>query len=155
MSENNFIIRSFSEVDGQVVVEFNNNLGVPSKVSVDLVIDDNGNVPEGDALYAAINQFYPTWYFERLAKLAAGIKNAAAVRASVVPYPAPSMDELASQAIIKRNDLLFNCDWTQLPDVPLTEEKKLLWAEYRQNLRDITKQPEFPTNIIWPTVELT
>lgn len=150
MSENNFIIRAFNEVDGQVIVEFNSTLGVHPPVAVDLVIDDNGNVPEGDALYAAIKQFCPVWYFERLAKLAAGIKNAAAVQALVVPYPAPSIEELATRAIIKRNELLFNSDWTQLPDSPLTEQKKLLWAEYRQNLRDITKQPEFPTNIIWP-----
>jgi hypothetical protein len=50
----------------------------------------------------------------------------------------------------RRNMLLNECDWTQLPDSPLTEEKKLEWKVYRQDLRDITNQ-EDPHNIIWPT----
>jgi hypothetical protein len=46
-----------------------------------------------------------------------------------------------------RNELLTECDWTQLTDV--SSETKTLWAEYRQLLRDITKQ-ENPFNIVWP-----
>lgn len=49
----------------------------------------------------------------------------------------------------RRNMLLNECDWTQLSDSPLTEEKKLEWRVYRQDLRDITNQ-EDPHNIIWP-----
>lgn len=56
----------------------------------------------------------------------------------------------ASQsAIQKRNLLLAQSDYTQLPDVPI--ENKELWAVYRQDLRDITSQPDFPNVIIWPT----
>jgi hypothetical protein len=47
----------------------------------------------------------------------------------------------------KRNQLLAECDWTQLPDVPLPTKE--IWAIYRQELRDITLQPD-PFNIIWP-----
>ena len=36
-----------------------------------------------------------------------------------------------------RNTLLIQCDWTQLPDSPLTETKRAEWATYRQALRDI------------------
>lgn len=36
-----------------------------------------------------------------------------------------------------RDGLLFNCDWTQLPDAPLTEEQKEAWSIYRQQLRDL------------------
>jgi len=50
----------------------------------------------------------------------------------------------------QRNTLLYDCDWTQLPDSPLTNEKKQEWATYRQALRDITLQVN-PDNIIWPT----
>ena len=49
-----------------------------------------------------------------------------------------------------RNQLLYACDWTQLPDAPLTAEKKAEWTTYRQALRDITTQ-EDPFNISWPT----
>lgn len=47
----------------------------------------------------------------------------------------------------RRDVLLAQSDWTQLPDVPLAT--KTAWAEYRQALRDITNQPD-PTNIVWP-----
>lgn len=48
----------------------------------------------------------------------------------------------------QRNVLLKESDWTQLPDVPLTTKEA--WAAYRQQLRDITGQPD-PFNITWPT----
>ena len=51
---------------------------------------------------------------------------------------------------IERNELLFQCDWTQLSDSPLTQEKKTEWQIYRQELRDITNQSN-PYNIVWPT----
>ena len=49
-----------------------------------------------------------------------------------------------------RNNELTATDWTQLPDSPLTTEKKAEWAVYRQALRDITTQ-ENPREIVWAT----
>lgn len=49
----------------------------------------------------------------------------------------------------ERNRYLEECDWTQLPDSPLTEEQKTQWQSYRQQLRDITTQQD-PYNIVWP-----
>ena len=46
-----------------------------------------------------------------------------------------------------RNELLAECDWTQLADV--SAETKSIWSEYRQSLRDITSQTN-PFNITWP-----
>jgi hypothetical protein len=46
-----------------------------------------------------------------------------------------------------RNQLLMECDWTQLSDI--STEIKSLWSSYRQDLRDITNQTN-PFNIIWP-----
>lgn len=37
-----------------------------------------------------------------------------------------------------RNYKLLESDWTQLPNAPLTEEKKQEWYTYRQSLRDLT-----------------
>ena len=48
----------------------------------------------------------------------------------------------------QRFRLLSDSDWTQMPDVPL--ETKAQWAEYRQALRDITLQPGYPINVVWP-----
>lgn len=49
----------------------------------------------------------------------------------------------------KRNALLAQSDWTQLPDVPLATKEA--WTIYRQQLRDISTQVGFPTQIEWPT----
>jgi hypothetical protein len=48
---------------------------------------------------------------------------------------------------IQRSELLTECDWTQLSDIPT--ETKAVWTEYRQQLRDITTQSN-PFSIIWP-----
>jgi hypothetical protein len=50
----------------------------------------------------------------------------------------------------EKNTLLLESDWTQLSDSPLSDEKKVEWQTYRQELRDITSQQD-PFNIIWPT----
>jgi hypothetical protein len=47
----------------------------------------------------------------------------------------------------KRNRLLLESDWTQVSDAPVDKQ---LWADYRQALRSITDQPEFPFNLQWP-----
>lgn len=54
----------------------------------------------------------------------------------------------ATLARDKRNLLLRQSDWTQMPDVVLSNKDE--WAVYRQELRDITSQPGFPNDIIWP-----
>lgn len=63
----------------------------------------------------------------------------------------------ANMATLKsfRNQKLIDSDWTQLPDSPLTAEKKTEWATYRQALRDLPGQqadPYNPDNFTgWPT----
>ena len=46
-----------------------------------------------------------------------------------------------------RNQLLKDCDWTQLSD---STADKAAWATYRQALRDIPSQNGFPYEIEWP-----
>ncbi len=40
----------------------------------------------------------------------------------------------------RRNQLLRDSDWTQMPDSPLAQEARLIWSEYRQKLRDLPKE---------------
>lgn len=56
--------------------------------------------------------------------------------------------ELEKTNRMKRDQLLQETDWTQLNDIP--EETKLKYKNYRQSLRDITIQSEFPIKINWP-----
>jgi hypothetical protein len=80
--------------------------------------------------------------------------------------------ELAKQAAIEasrdyknelrllRDSKLIDSDWTQLVDAPLTEEQKILWQVYRQQLRDIPENIENeedyknmvldPNHPLWP-----
>lgn len=47
----------------------------------------------------------------------------------------------------ERNALLAASDWTQLADATVD---KAAWAAYRQALRDIPQQAEFPYNVTYP-----
>lgn len=55
---------------------------------------------------------------------------------------------LENQINLKRKELLALSDWTQLPDVNISD--KDAWTIYRQALRDIPEQPGYPTNVVWP-----
>lgn len=61
---------------------------------------------------------------------------------------------LANDIRLNRNELLAQSDWTDTYSAPtrLGEAKYNEWQVYRQALRDITLQPEFPTNVIYPIV---
>jgi len=50
----------------------------------------------------------------------------------------------------QRDALIASCDWTQIPDAPLTAAQRAAWATYRQALRDVPAQAGFPDTIDWP-----
>lgn len=72
-------------------------------------------------------------------------------------YSRPMTDDEKSSAItnqwsrirLDKKYYLENSDWTQLPDAPLSDAKKMEWVQYRQAIRDVTNQPD-PFNIDWP-----
>jgi Phage tail assembly chaperone protein len=80
------------------------------------------------------------------------------------PLPADSQiierPYTASQAMrelrARRNDLLYGCDWTQLPDTGLSTDKLLEWRDYRQELRDLPTKVATQgwNNVEWPTQPL-
>ena len=55
--------------------------------------------------------------------------------------------EQAKSVRQQRTDKLKDSDWTQVADAPVD---KAAWAVYRQALRDITSQAEFPWTVQWP-----
>lgn len=57
---------------------------------------------------------------------------------------------LKSNILQQRRQILQSTDWTQVPDCPLSAEKKNEWALYRQAWRDITDQEGFPENVVFP-----
>lgn len=62
----------------------------------------------------------------------------------------PSMyaDINAQGVRYKRNEMLKDSDWTQVADSLVD---KAAWATYRQALRDVPTQEDFPNEITWPT----
>ncbi|MEC4090572.1 hypothetical protein CWC22_005635 [Pseudoalteromonas rubra] len=56
------------------------------------------------------------------------------------------LDELRK----RRNMLLQECDWTQIPDAPIAPEQQQVWAEYRQALRDLPNGLTDPGQVTWP-----
>ena len=55
----------------------------------------------------------------------------------------------------KREGRLYSSDWTQYSDSPLSDEKKVEWRTYRQQLRDL--MANLPSDlddlddVSWPT----
>ena len=63
---------------------------------------------------------------------------------------AANLAQLAARVRAERDARLSVCDWTQMPDAPLTTEAKAAWAAYRQQLRDVPGQAGFPLAVEWP-----
>jgi len=53
----------------------------------------------------------------------------------------------ADEARKVRNELLGETDWMAVTDRTLTPEE----TNYRQALRDVPSQPDYPSIIVWPT----
>lgn len=105
--------------------------------------------------YAKVNVFRPhDQRLEKLVPCAPVYEEPWVYTVSVEPKTQDELDaDKASHAAdvrADRNRRVAECDWTQLDDTPLNNSKKLEWATYRQALRDITTQPGFPWNVIWP-----
>lgn len=63
-------------------------------------------------------------------------------------YLASANDRTASKIRTERDTKLTESDWTQVIDAPVDQAA---WATYRQELRDISTQVGFPSEVTWPT----
>ena len=70
--------------------------------------------------------------------------------AALAHEQAARFERTKSEVRGRRSWLLAECDWTQLADAPLTDEKKTAYVTYRQALRDVPEQAGFPNTIDWP-----
>ena len=65
----------------------------------------------------------------------------------IVQQEAAQLEVAKATVRSQRNNLLSDSDWTQVADAPVDQTA---WATYRQELRDINSQTEFPYDITWP-----
>lgn len=61
-------------------------------------------------------------------------------------------EEIGIKVRTTRDKLLLDSDWTQLQDarIALGAEKATQWDTYRQDLRNLPAQVEFPIDTTWP-----
>lgn len=141
-------ITNFDQDNGQITLYVE---GI-APIAIDLPIDDEGNVPTGEALTEYLGGFIPTWHFDRKKRLAQGIRNGSEIAALVEPEPITeaTIEQLAASVRARRNIALITSDWTQTLDAPINEIERPAWASYRQQLRDMPEQEGFPVSVVWP-----
>jgi hypothetical protein len=61
-------------------------------------------------------------------------------------------EEMSSNIKTARQKLLIDSDWTDTLSAKtrLGDVLYQAWQDYRQALRDITLQPDYPLEVIWP-----
>jgi hypothetical protein len=65
-------------------------------------------------------------------------------------YQAELPNLLLNQIKIERDRLLAETDFTMMMDIPITEESRNDFIEYRQSLRDLPENVDV-FNPVWPT----
>jgi len=136
-----YYIRTFDVTTGIIGVEYSSG----EYVSFPLPVNSAGFIPVNEELDSFIKSMQP------VGPKRVSIQNPEAVTTLIAPFAeaAETIDGLR----VKRNKMLSDCDWTQLPGAPLTEEQKQEWADYRQQLRDMTSTPNLNlSNIVWPKI---
>ena len=59
-------------------------------------------------------------------------------------------EEKASVIRQKRDTLLSATDYLMMPDYPMSDADQDALKVYRQALRDVPEQPDFPNSVVWP-----
>lgn len=94
-----------------------------------------------------VEQIEGKWYTKYVAGPIFTDTPEATVAEQEAAYKARKDTEQSDSIRADRNARLAACDWTQVADAPVD---KTVWAVYRQELRDITKQADFPWQVTWP-----
>lgn len=116
----------------------------------------NGDTPNDElpptAEYIELPEYYVNFLMDRQGKYCT-----ISHRDNGLPYlefddPEIHLSAIRNQAYDNarriRNIKLSASDWTQIPDIEV--DRREAFKEYRQKLRDISKQEGFPHTIEWP-----
>ncbi|NUT85322.1 hypothetical protein HNO91_02750 [Pseudomonas corrugata] len=69
-----------------------------------------------------------------------------------LPLAVPTQEIEWAAIRTRRDQLLRQTDFTQLPDYPATDAQRAQVKAYRQALRDIPEQIEDPSKLVWPVL---
>jgi hypothetical protein len=68
----------------------------------------------------------------------------------VVEAPVPPSDEMLALIRMERDKRLRASDFSQMADVPLTDDQRAAWCVYRQALRDLPETTIDLAAVVWP-----
>jgi hypothetical protein len=138
-----------------IILEKQNNLVVMATTSELSILNGNyatGQINTGfstESCDVIENVELPQFYFNNCYSYVNGAW--AIINQEIYDVDYQSLYNTTAKPIIeKRDGLLYASDWTQIPNNPLTTEQQQAWAAYRQELRDITNQPDYPWSVTFP-----
>ena len=133
----------FIQIDGASFIEVEQDLSwVPSNVHAFHWYGDHGEIEFKDSS--------PNEIVTELGIFQQAVEdfNAEAERLRVLAELAEASRDYMAELRALRNYRLAECDWTQIPDAPLTVEKKQQWQQYRQALRDLPENTLEPKPLV-------
>jgi len=98
---------------------------------------------------AGIEEINGKWYTKYVLGPIFADNDEATAAQQEAAYKATKDAEQAKSVRADRDAKLAASDWTQGKDI--AENISTAWATYRQALRDIPAQADFPWNVTWPT----
>lgn len=134
------------------------NTSMPQQLSESLINDFGGDVvfegaqATGGTVYQyshrdGVEEINGKWYTKYVLGPVFTDNDEATAADQEAAYKSMKDEEQAKAVRDQRNQKLAASDWTQVIDAPVDQ---VAWAAYRQALREVTGQAEFPWAVTWP-----
>jgi hypothetical protein len=138
-------ILDFNESLGQISVLFKDTENI---IGISIPIENNRYI-EGLALHNYIMSFN-SHNDDPIEQKTKRVTNSDVIKKLVEPI---DKELLEKEVRLQRDYCLLKSDWLLLPDTGFSDEAVARYKKYRQELRDVPQQPNFPYDVIWPTVD--
>lgn len=117
-----------------------------SKLSIEVPIENNQFIT-GDELLKYIAGFIPVHSIQRRKQLDS-VTNIDEFKQFI--NKTTNEENLSKSIRLLRDAELTKSDWTVLPDTKFTDKQVEIFKKYRQDLRDVPQQQNFPVSVVWP-----
>lgn len=90
------------------------------------------------------------WWYDNDANAPDGLVKITEAEAMAIAHPAPALDEQEQAVRAERDALLNETDYIVIRCAEAGEPVPEAWKAYRQAMRDVPEQPDFPDVVNWP-----